>query len=560
MAIIGIDLGTSNSLIAQWTPKGAELIPNALGQYLTPSAVSILEDGSVVVGRAALERLITNPDRTVASFKRWMGTDHQIELANRSWRAEELSAVVLKSLKADAEAILHEEIQDVIISVPAYFSDPQRKATINAGQLAGLNVVRLINEPTAAALAHGLEEVSDGQFLVLDLGGGTFDVSLLNKFDGVMEIRASSGDAKLGGNDFRDGLLEYLLGTNGLNWNKLAPFGKARLLKEADKLKSELSSQPQVAYDIELPEAHLKGSITRQDAEEKWAPLIGRLRKPIERVIRDARVDPSQIDQIVLVGGASRMPLLRNLSTRLFGRFPLSDSKPDHAIAIGAAIQAGLHVRDDALDDIIMTDVCPFTLGIAVLESVSTVNELVMSPIIERNAIVPQSRERHYFTVQDDQALVNVNVYQGEHLRPAQNIFIGKIEVPVPKGKAGEQGIAVRFTYDVNGALEVEVTVISNREIIRKVFRNQSSLSQKELDQRFAQLAALKMYPREQQENLTLIARAERLYAEALGEPRQHIASLLHHFIAALDDQQMRDVQALRERFSKQLDAFDTEG
>ncbi|MCM2457471.1 molecular chaperone HscC [Rhizobium sp. CG4] len=557
MALVGIDLGTSNSLISYWNADSAELIPNALGDYLTPSAISISDDGEIIVGQPALDRLITHPDRSVASFKRWMGTDHEVKLKGKQWRAEELSAMVLKSLKDDAETFLKEKVTDVVISVPAYFSDPQRRATLNAAHLAGLAVSRLINEPTAAALAHGLEATADGQFLVLDLGGGTFDVSLLHKFDGVMEICASTGDSLLGGDDFRDVLSKFILDNHKLDFVSLHSGDKQRLLKEASALKNALTDRPECEYCIELGQTLLEGVLLRQQLEDAWKPLISRLRHPIERVIHDAGVSSTSIDQIVLVGGASRMPLVRNLVTRLFGRFPLTYPKPDHAIALGAAIQAALHARDGALDEIIMTDVCPFTLGIAATNTDYKIDEPIMSPIIERNASVPQSREQFYSTLHNQQQRINVEVYQGENIRPSQNILIGRIDVAIPPDRAGHQSIGVRFTYDVNGVLEVEVRVMSTGEVHRKMFNNQSGLSDAELERRFAELSKIKVAPREQQENIALIARAERLYAETIGENRHEVSATLIEFLSSLNDQHLRNVDELRARFTQRLNMFE---
>ncbi|WP_312950615.1 molecular chaperone HscC [Agrobacterium sp.] len=557
MALVGIDLGTSNSLISYWNADSAELIPNALGDYVTPSAISISDDGEIIIGQPALDRLITHPDRSVASFKRWMGTDHEVKLKGKQWRAEELSAMVLKSLKDDAETFLKEKVTEVVISVPAYFSDPQRKATLNAAHLAGLAVSRLINEPTAAALAHGLEATADGQFLVLDLGGGTFDVSLLHKFDGVMEICASSGDSLLGGNDFRDVLSKFILDNHKLDFESLHSGDKQRLLKEASALKNALTDRPECEYRIELGQTLLEGVLLRQQLEDAWKPLISRLRNPIERVIHDAGVSSTSIDQIVLVGGASRMPLVRNLVTRLFGRFPLTHPKPDHAIALGAAIQAALHARDGALDEIIMTDVCPFTLGIAATNTDYKIDETIMSPIIERNASVPQSREQFYSTLHNQQQRINVEVYQGENIRPSQNILIGRIDVAIPPDRAGHQSIGVRFTYDVNGVLEVEVRVMSTGEVHRKIFNNQSGLSDAELERRFAELSKIKVAPREQQENIALIARAERLYAETIGENRHEISATLIEFLSSLNDQHLRNVDELRALFTQRLNMFE---
>jgi molecular chaperone HscC len=556
MAIAGIDLGTTNSLIALWTDSGPELVANALGDTLTPSAVSIAEDGAVLVGRAAADRLVTHPDRSVASFKRWMGSSAGARLASRFYRAEELSALVLRSLKEDAEARTGGAIAEAVISVPAYFSDPQRKATLDAARLAGIAVERLVNEPTAAALAHGLDSVEEGRFLILDLGGGTFDVSLLHKFEGVMEVRASAGDSHLGGDDFRDVLVALIAQRHGVDPDKLARTDLARLMREAERIKHALTAQDRAGYEVELGDETRNGEVARAEFEETAQPLLRRLRAPIERTVADARVDPHAIDQIVLVGGATRMPMVRTLAARLFGRFPLAHPRPDHVIALGAAAQAGLKARHAALADVVMTDVCPFTLGVSVRDP-SAPDQRTMSPLIERNAVVPISRSGRYYTTADNQAAIVIEVFQGENLRPAQNIKIGELRMPVPLAPAGREGVEVRFTYDVNGALEVEVVGESSGQRERRVFRNEANLSADELDKRFLALAEIKAPPRDQAENRALIARAERLYAESLSAQREHIKRLLSEFEIALADQQLREATILRARFAEDLDGFE---
>jgi len=556
MAIVGIDLGTTNSLIAVWTSSGPNLIENAIGETLTPSAVSIADDGVAIIGQAARDRLIAFPDRSAASFKRLMGTAVATTLAGRNYRAEELSALVLRSLREDAEAKLGEAIDEAIVSVPAYFNDPQRKATLDAARLAGLNVQRLINEPTAAALAHGLEAGGDGRFLILDLGGGTFDVSLLHKFDGVMEVRASAGDSMLGGDDFRDAIVKLLSTRHTLDLDTISRSALAILMREAERLKRGLSDGNAMEYEIALPSGSVGGKLTRTEFEELVAPLEKRLRAPIERAINDARIDPAAIDQIVLVGGATRMPLVRNLAVRLFGRFPLIHPRPDHVIALGAAVQAGLKARDAALEDVIMTDVCPFTLGTKIHDPLMPDNAS-FSPIIERNSIVPISRSKRYVTIQDNQTILQFEVLQGEHLRPSQNIKIGEITVPVPPAPKGTQGVDVRYTYDINGALEVEVTTLSTKTVERRIFHNQANLDDRELEARFATLSAIKLPPREHAENHVLIARAERLYAETLGQARETIHLLLQQFEVAINDPYLRDKESVRRQFSEQLKQFE---
>ena len=556
MAIVGIDLGTTNSLCAVWTPDGPKPLENALGDTLTPSAISIADDGVALVGRPALDRLITHPDRSAASFKRLMGTATALNLAGKAYRAEELSALVLRALRDDAEARLGEPIEEAIISVPAYFADPQRKATLDAARLAGLKVQRLINEPTAAALAHGLQTLGDGTFLVLDLGGGTFDVSLLHKLEGMMEVRASAGDSALGGDDFRDAVVTLIARRHGLDPAAMPRTDLARLVRTAEGLKIALTDAPEAPYDLSLAAGALKGSLTRDAFEEATAPLVARLRRPIERAINDARIETAKIDQIVLVGGASRMPAVRALTARLFGRFPLLHPRPDHIIALGAAVQAGLKARDAALEDVVMTDVCPFTLGTSVVDRFAS-EGVVLSPIIERNAIVPVSRAERYYTAADGQKAIRIDVLQGENLRPSQNIKIGEMRIEVPPGPQGSEGVEVRYTYDVNGALEVEVRSLSSGVLERRVFRNQANLTEQEIDARFAALSLIKLPPREQAENRALIARAERLYAEALGEAREGVLQALQSFEAALQDRQLRDPESLRRGFAEALKHFE---
>jgi molecular chaperone HscC len=336
----------------------------------------------------------------------------------------------------------------------------------------------------------------------------------------------------------------------------LAKDDLARLLREAERIKFALTTQDRADYAVTLAGKERSGAVTRAEFEETAQPLLRRLRAPIERAVADSRVDPRRIDQIVLVGGATRMPMVRALAARLFGRFPLSHPRPDHIIALGAAVQAGLKARDAALSDVVMTDVCPFTLGIAVRDATAP-DGRAMSPLIERNAVVPISRAGRYWTVDDNQTSINIEVFQGENLRPAQNIKIGDIQVRVPAAPAGREAIDVRFTYDVNGALEVEVTAVSTSLKESRVFRNAANLGEEELAARFRALAEIKAPPREQAENRALIARAERLYAESLGADRESIKSLLSDFEQALLDQQLRDVAALRERFGASLDNFE---
>ena len=559
MAIVGIDLGTTNSAVAVWTPEGPQLIPNALGEPLTPSVVGLDADGTVLVGRAARERLATEPERTVASFKRWMGSGHVTRLGRgQSFRPEELSALVLKSLKADAQAHLGTEVTEAVISVPAYFNDIQRKATLDAARLAGLPVERLVNEPTAAALAYGVESKQEGTVLVFDLGGGTFDVSLLELYEGVMEVRATAGDVALGGDDFSEILAAAIAEDQRVALDGLSPGDRARLLRVAEAVKRGLTAAPVAAYEIRLGEEVRRGELDRARLETAAAPLLHRLRAPLERALSDSGKRLADLDGVILVGGATRMPVVRSLVARLFGRLPLVHVDPDTAVAQGAAVQAGLKARHAALEEVVMTDVCPFTLGIAITENARTAGATqVMLPIIERNAAVPVSRAHRITTIHDGQDHIAVEVFQGESLRPDDNIPLGQVPVTLPKAPAGTETAEVRFTYDINGALEVEVAVASTGLRRRQVFRNGANLDEAEIEARFAALAAIKLAPREQAENRALLARADALYAELRGDLRQHVAGRVARFEREIAEASGSEPEALRAAFAADLDALE---
>lgn len=556
--IYGIDLGTTHSLISAFQTQGATLAPNVHGELLTPSVVGLADDGTLLVGKAAMDRLVTHPERTVASFKRFMGTAHEVQLANTKFRPEELSAFVLKSLKADAEAHFGDVVRDVVISVPAYFNEHQRKATMNAGRLAGLEVRRIINEPTAAALAYGLDEQKEGKFLVFDLGGGTFDVSVLDKYEGVIEVRATTGDTQLGGDNFTQVIEDLILGRHGLSKVDFSGKDKGALRRTSEALKIELGSSRGASYSITAAGRRYEGQMSRDEFEQGADALLRRLRRPLDRAMSDARISVEELHSVILVGGATRMPMVRSLVARLFGRMPLVNINPDTAIALGSSIQGGLISRNAALEDVVMTDVSPYTLGIAVVDP-SDRSRQMMQPLIQRNSVVPISRSEIFSTVNDDQSRVNLEVYQGENLRPHDNILIGELVVHVPPNKAGAEGISTRFTYDVNGALEVEAKVISSGSMSRAVFNSGLGLSEEELNQRFAALAEIKVHPRERLPNQVLIARAERLYSEHLAEKREFIRQRLLQFLVALDSSRTNG-EAERLSFSQSLDPFEDRG
>ncbi len=561
--IVGIDLGTTNSLIAVWQDGAPRLIPNSLGEVMTPSCVSIDDDGTVLVGRAARDRLQTHPAHSAALFKRHMGSAKAIPLGTRSFRPEELSALVLRALKEDAEAALGMPVTEAIITVPAYFSDAQRKATRAAGQLAGLTVERLLNEPTAAALAYGIHlRDRESKFLVFDLGGGTFDVSVLDLFENVMEVRASGGDNFLGGEDFVACLVDLFFATHKLapSYRKEPAFMQ-RLGAQMELAKRALSDAPRTVVRVSAGKADFEMALDQAMLAQACAPLLARLRAPVDRALRDAGMGCDELDNIVLAGGATRMPVVRRMVEAMFGRPPACGINPDEVVALGAAVQAGLCGNDAALDDVVMTDVAPYSLGIDVSVKMDeqTYSHGHFDPIIERNSMVPISRVKHYAPVSDYQQYLDIHVYQGESRRADENIVLGALHVALPRGLRHECGVEVRFTYDVNGILQVEATVLRTGETRSLVIEdNPGVLSKAEIAERLASLADLKIHPRDRIEFRTAVARGDRLYQQLRGDAREALGTQLLQFESALASQDRRQCELACKALLRVLDAIES--
>jgi molecular chaperone HscC len=553
----GIDLGTTNSLIAVFRDGKPELIPNALGQMLTPSVVA-LRDGQLVVGEAARAIAISDPANAAALFKRAMGTDREYRLGGKPYRAPELSAMVLSTLKADAEAALGVSVSDVVISVPAYFNELQRKAVRAAGRIAGLNVTRLINEPTAAALSYGLHErEGETRILVFDLGGGTFDISVLELFEGVMEVRASAGDAFLGGEDFTEALARHIAQTAALDPHEAAI--RPALLSLAEQAKRQLATAPEVTLKAQVNGKAIEQSLTRERFEEVTAQLLARLGSPLDRALLDANLTVEQIDRLILVGGATRMPTVRAYAGRRLRQLPVTGVDPDQAVALGAAVQAALVARDAGLDDVVMTDVSAFTLGVDTAHQIgSGWRAGYFAPIIERNTVIPVSREQMFSTLEPGQTSVTFRIYQGESPLVAGNLFLGEIKVPVPKNMEREEQVTVRFTYDVSGLLEVDVTANSTgKKASLVITKLAGEMSEAEISSALKKLAALKVHPRADAENLHLTSRLEAAYAQARGDARDWVKSLLVAFDAAIDAQDKQAIATLRTELHQALDRFE---
>jgi molecular chaperone HscC len=566
--IVGIDLGTTNSAVGYMAETGPRLIPNALGEVLTPSVVGVDTDDKLLVGRAAKELQVMQPERCVGLFKRRMGSDWHAELCKRKFSAEELSSLILSSLKEDATGFLKEPVERAVITVPAYFNDQQRKATIAAGRIAGLQVERILNEPTAAALAYGFHEAREEKILLIfDLGGGTFDVSVVELFEGTLEVRASSGESFLGGEDFTRTLAARLLEQHGHPFERAelqAPLMVARMVQQCERAKCSLSRQDSYALRIpdrkgQYDDASPEVTVTRAQFEAWTQHILNRVDLPIRRVLGDANLSREDVDEVILVGGATRMPAVIERVTQLMGKPPHRRLNPDEVVALGAAVQAGLFARAQSVEDLVVTDVAPFTLGVMIVKDFGHERrEGYFLPIIQRNSTIPISRVERVATVYPNQTKVQVKIYQGEARRVEDNLFLGEFEVSgIPPGPAG-QPVDVRFTYDLNGVLEVEATIVDTRKTVSHVVtRHARGLSAKQIAEAIKEMEKLKTHPREEAVNRLLLRRAERLYQELSLEARVILGQLLDGFEAALAMQNEEAIERNRAALQEFLERAD---
>lgn len=548
MTVIGIDLGTTNSLGCVYRNGKAELIPNAYGSYLTPSVVSMTEDGKLIVGQPAKDRLITHPERTVSSFKKDMGTGRSWKPGEKSFLPEELSSLVIRSIVEDAQNYLGEEIEEAVISVPAYFHDEQRVAVKRAGALAGIHVERIVNEPSAAALASYFTANEEQNMLVFDFGGGTLDVSLVDCFDTMVEIVSVAGNNRLGGDDFDRLIAEHFLREHGVARQQLRAQEYAVLLKQAERCKKLLSEQDEVVMHATVGDQLYESTYTMDRLFEESKALLKEIRQVIGRALKDGKMTIHDVDLVVMAGGSSKMPLIQKYIRHLFHKAPMVQGNCDELIALGLGLVCGVKERKEEIKDYILTDICPFSLGVATINEADP-DRAYMANIINRNTVLPCSRVRRFYTASDQQDYVVVEVHQGENAYAQDNLLLGKIEISVPPKPKGKEAVDVRFTYDINGILVVDTRVVSTGVVKTHIISQK--IPEAELEERVRELEKLKVHPRDLSENQQMMERLEALYQEVYPEQKEQVQQMIRTFEEFLDGQNPRQIQGYRRYLEK---------
>ncbi|BFL45965.1 Hsp70 family protein [Lactonifactor longoviformis] len=560
MAIVGIDLGTTNSLISVYKDGECILIPNQFHKTLTPSVVSVDEEGKILVGQIARERLITHPKATAFSFKRLMGQKEVCCLGGKKYLPEELSAFVIRQLLADAQSYLGEPVEEAVISVPAYFTDEQRVATKRAGALAGIRVERIINEPSAAALwARFQQGMEDAVFLVFDFGGGTLDVSIVDSFENIIEILSVSGDNHLGGDDFQGLLSENFCAEHHLSADKLDPQSKALLQKQALLCKHKLTEQEEAQMSLHLHGSDYSSSYTCQKLLDISGPIFLRMQEVLRRAIVDSNYTLEEISQVIMVGGSSKMPVVQGYLEHLFGRRPIVDIRCDETVAKGCALAAAMKSREEGIKELLLTDICPFSIGTDVVNEQNP-SEPLFEPVIERNSTLPCSKKKTFFTARDFQSFVKFNIYQGDSYYARDNRKLSELKISLPIRKQGTVPIEVRFTYDINGILQTEAFVpMTQKHVQKEVIPKDSYMSDTQIEARMKELEKLKSAPQDQAENKMLMARGERLYVECVQERREYVRRALTQFQWMLEHGSHRQQQEAQQQLKDTLDALESE-
>ena len=551
--VIGIDLGTTNSCVAVLEAGEPVVIANAEGNRTTPSVVGFAKNGERLVGETAKRQAITNPERTIASIKRYMGTDHTVEIDNKKYTPQDISAMILGKLKADAESYLGEKVTEAVITVPAYFTDSQKQATKDAGKIAGLDVKRIINEPTAASLAYGLDkDESQHKILVYDLGGGTFDVSILELGDGVFEVLATNGNNKLGGDDFDEAVLNFMADSfakeNGvdLRADKMA---MQRLKEAAEKAKKELSSAQ--TTNINLPfitvnengPLHMNMDLTRAKFDQLTADLVNRTIEPMKKAMADAGVTNADLSKVILVGGSTRIPAVQEAVKNVTGKEPFKGINPDECVAVGASIQAG--VLTGEVNDVLLLDVTPLSLSIETLGGVAT-------KLIERNTTIPTKKSQIFSTAADNQTAVDIHVMQGEREMAAGNITLGRFQLSgIPPAPRGIPQIEVTFDIDANGIVNVSAKDMGTGKAQSITITSSTKLSDDEINAKVKEAEQYAEEDKKRKEEVELRNRAETLVYETEKN--------LKELESALSEEEKNDIVAAKDALSAALEAGNTE-